>query len=68
MNFDDLTPEQKEKALACKTSEEILALIKEEGLELNEQELEAVSGGTCWSKCPGVDKCGHHTCGTVGWS
>ena len=48
MNFDDLTPEQKEKALACKTPEELLALAAAEGYELSDAELEAVSGGNAW--------------------
>lgn len=67
MNFDDLTPEQKEKALACKTPEEVFALAKEEGLELSDEELKAVSGGICWKNCPGQGHCEHHACGTVGW-
>lgn len=45
MKFEDLTPELKEKALACKTTEDLLALAKDEGYELSEQELEDVSGG-----------------------
>ena len=48
MNYHDLTPEQMEKARACKTPEDILALAKEEGYELSEDELEAVSGGLDW--------------------
>ena len=31
MKFEDLTPEQQEKAKACKTPEEIFALAKEIG-------------------------------------
>ncbi len=54
MNFEDLTPEQKEKALACKTPEEMLALAKEEGYELSEEELTGVSGGM-WEKCNNYD-------------
>ena len=51
MNFEDLTEEQKAKAQACKTPEDVLALAKEEGYELSDEELEAVSGG--WSlRCP----------------
>lgn len=51
MNFEDLTPELKEKALQCKTPEELLELAKEEGYELNDEELEAVAGGeVTW--CP----------------
>ena len=45
MRLEDLTPEQKEKALACKTPEELLELAKAEGYELFDEELEAVSGG-----------------------
>jgi len=42
-----LTPEQIEKVNACKNTEEILAIAKEEGVELTEEQLEAVSGGGC---------------------
>ena len=45
MDFEDLTEEQKAKAQACKTPEEILALAKEEGYELSDEDLEVVSGG-----------------------
>ena len=57
--FKGLTEEQIAKAKACKNSEEILELAKNEGIELTDEQLEAVSGG-CGSgddnKCP---KCGH---------
>ena len=52
MNFDDLTDEQKAKARAAKTPDEILALAKEEGYELSDDELAAVSGGWCATDCP----------------
>ena len=42
-----LTPEQVEKARACKNQEELLKLAKSEGIELNEEQLAAVSGGAC---------------------
>ena len=32
MNFADLTPEQQEKARACKTPEDVLALAKAEAM------------------------------------
>lgn len=55
-----LTPEQIEKVRKCKTNEEFLALAKEEGIELNDEQLAAVNGGFCsdttvTSNCP---KCG----------
>ena len=48
MEFKDLTPEQRAKARACKTPEELLALAKAEGYELSDEELEALSGGGAW--------------------
>ena len=46
----DLSPELREKARACKTPDEMLALAKAEGYKLSEEELAAVSGGGGWSK------------------
>ena len=45
MNLEDYTPEQQKKARACKTPEELLALSKEEGLELTEAQLQDMAGG-----------------------
>ena len=42
-----LSPEQIEKVNACKSTEEILAIAREEGVELTDEQLEAVSGGGC---------------------
>ena len=55
-----LTPEQIAKAKACKNQEELLALAKQEGIELSEEQLAGISGGgLCYSTptftCP---KCG----------
>ncbi len=47
--LDGLTAEQIEKIKACKNSEEVLALAKKEGIELSDDQLEAVSGGGCFS-------------------
>ena len=45
MNIEDLTPEQLEKAKACTSPEELLALAKDAGYELTDDELDAVVGG-----------------------
>ena len=45
MKFDDLTSELVEQARKCMTPEERLAFIKENGIELSDEQLEAVSGG-----------------------
>ena len=45
-----LTKEQIEKVNACKDSEEILNLAKQEGVELNDEQLDAVNGGCGKSK------------------
>ena len=52
-----LNEEQIAKVKACKSQDELLVLAKEEGVELTEDQLSAVSGGGCFStnKCP---KCG----------
>ena len=44
----DISPELREKAMACQTPEELLALAKREGYKLSEEELASVSGGG-WS-------------------
>ena len=49
MDFKDLSPELLEKAQACTSPEELLALAKQEGYKLSEDELNAVSGGKAWS-------------------
>ena len=54
-----LTEEQIVKVKECKNHEELLALAKQEGIELTDEQLAAVSGGGCFSsrKCP---DCGSH--------
>lgn len=59
MNFEDFSPELQEKVKTCKTVEDIVALAKEEGYSLSDEELEAVSaggGGWCkaWDTCSKV--------------
>ena len=54
MNLEDLSPELQEKAKACKTVEDILTLAKDEGMELSDEELDAIAGG-------GLSACGEHS-------
>ena len=49
MNFEDLkNPELQEKLKAANTPDELVALVKEEGMELSDEQLEAMSGGKEW--------------------
>ena len=46
MNFEDLkNPELQEKLKACETPDELVALAKEEGMELSDEQLESLSAG-----------------------
>lgn len=46
MNFEDLkNPELQEKLKSAKSAEDLVALAKAEGLELTDEQLEAVAGG-----------------------
>lgn len=49
-----LSKDQIAKLNACKSNEEILAAAKQEGIELTDEQLEAVSGGNCLTDfdCP----------------
>ena len=55
MEFKDLTPEQKEKARACKTAEELVALAESEGMDLSDEQLESVAGGSWGKSCDNYD-------------
>ena len=57
MNYEDLTPEQIEKAKTCKTPEEILALAKQEGYELSDEQLEQIAGGDTWGEINAFISC-----------
>ena len=63
MDFDNISPELVERARACKTPEELIALAEEQGVELTDEQLEAVDGGVNW-KCP--DYCARQ-CVTQQW-
>ncbi len=46
-----LTDEQKQKIGNAKTQEELLAIAKETGFELSEEQLNAMAGGWCITEC-----------------
>lgn len=53
MKFNKLTDEQKAKARACASEDELIALAKAEGVELTDEQLEGVTGGWgCSDHCP----------------
>ena len=57
MNVKDLkNPELQKRLQGAKTPEEILALAKEEGYELTDNELEQISGGA-WSAADQAPTC-----------
>ena len=44
-DFNELTDEQRRKLEDCQTPEELLALAKEEGYELTQEQLDSFAGG-----------------------
>ena len=54
--LNGLTKEQIAKVKSCKSSEELLALAKAEGVELSDEQLRAVNGGACSSSETGERK------------
>lgn len=53
-----LTEEQVKKIKGCKNQDELLTLAKEEGIELNDEQLAAVNGGWCSETTEPCPKCG----------
>ena len=60
MDFKDLGEEEKNLIHDCQTAEEVLALLKEEGVELTDDQLECVAGGheTSWTGSAVCPRCG----------
>ena len=59
--LNGLTEEQIAKIKTCKNSEEMLAVAKEEGIELTDEQLEVVSGG-CGTSTTSKIKSGGGVC------
>ena len=55
----ELTEEETAKVKVCKSQDSLLASAKEEGIELTEEQLEAVSGGGCFSSSGKCGMCGN---------
>ena len=47
--FEGLSDDLKAKATECRTSEELMNLAKTEGIELTDDQLDAISGGFDWT-------------------
>ena len=56
--LEGLTEEQIAKVKDCKNSAELLKLAKQEGIELSDEQLEAVSGGGACSSTLKCVRCG----------
>jgi hypothetical protein len=52
MSYESLSPEQQEKAKACRTADELSSLAAEEGFELSDEMLEGVAGGIDMPELP----------------
>ena len=58
-SFEKLDDALKEKLMNCKDEAEMRKAAAESGMELNDDQLEAVSGGDGWNTC-GPKRCGRH--------
>ena len=61
MDFKNLSEEAKKKIAGCKTPEDYMAVAKELGYELTDEQLEKIGGGqevSGWMDPPKCPKCG----------
>ena len=68
INKNELTKEQIEKAMACETAEELMALAKAEGVELTKDEAEAYMAELADFELPPGIMPGKTACGDKGKS
>ena len=66
--FQGLTDAQREKAKNCHSTEELLKIAKEEGVELNDEQLSAISGGCTAADEKSPARPQHVTCPSCGSS
>ena len=58
--YDGLSDELKAKITTCKTADELIELAKSEGIELTDEQLDAISGGYLWwvtDDCDDYESC-----------
>ena len=60
MEFSGLSEEKKDLIANCDTAEEVFDLLKQEGVELTDEQLESVAGGheTSWTGSAICPRCG----------
>ena len=63
MDFSNLSDEFKAKAAECKSQEDLINLIKEEGLELSDEQLNGIAGGGLWKECTSYEPCSAYSAG-----
>ena len=51
--YDSLSDDLKAKVANCKTADELMTLAKSEGIELTDEQLDAISGGDSFWSCDG---------------
>ncbi|MBR3225923.1 MAG: hypothetical protein IKF78_11445 [Atopobiaceae bacterium] len=66
MRFEEMNPEQVEKAKSCETTEERMAFVKENGIELTDERLEGIAGGRL-REFPKKDACPENKDGIHEW-
>ncbi|MDO4537483.1 MAG: hypothetical protein Q4B54_04920 [Coriobacteriales bacterium] len=56
-DVDNIPPETLEKARQCKSADELFELAKSEGIDLDDEMIEGISGGigSKWGSCPSYD-------------
>ena len=47
--YENLSEEMKEKVRSCKTVDELVTFVQTEGIELTDEQLDEISGGSVWS-------------------
>ncbi|MBQ9005877.1 MAG: Nif11-like leader peptide family natural product precursor [Atopobiaceae bacterium] len=58
-NFEDIDPRLREMLAKCETAEDILKLAKQEGIELTDEDLDAIAGAGAelsWTYVPSCSK------------